>query len=208
MVARVAMVVTATNCTLYLNGVKAVKTIAHAAAPFTTVSRIGSDAMGGRLFKGQIDEVRVWNTSRTSAELMQNKYFISNTTSPQLVGYWNFDAGNANDLTGHGLNGTIFNMGVTFIPETIPLPQNSALCLAEKATATLPTPFTVVPTAFTIEWWMNPITTTDYNQRIECNSGGNWGSFTFQTTSKGEVYVGTDMATRFICEFHASIIEF
>ena len=53
------------------------------------------------------------------------------------------------------------------------------------------------PTAFSVEWWMNPKTRTDNNQVIAAINNGGWGGFRFQTTSNGSVYVGTDTPTYF-----------
>ena len=58
-------------------------------------------------------------------------------------------------------------------------------------------PFLWQPTAFSVEWWMNPKTRTDNNQVIAAINNGGWGGFKFQTTSTGSVYVGTDTSTYF-----------
>jgi hypothetical protein len=48
------------------------------------------------MFKGLIDEVRLWNVSRTSSEISDSWNRILNSTesaSPFLIGYWRFDEG-------------------------------------------------------------------------------------------------------------------
>ncbi len=56
--------------------------------------RIGSreNSPTGRYFNGQIDEVRIWEISRTQSEIVAN---LDQSLSPQagLVGYWQFDEG-------------------------------------------------------------------------------------------------------------------
>jgi len=55
---------------------------------------------------GFMDEARVWTKARTADEIYQNRYCRLTGTEPNLAGYWNFDDGTANDVTGHGHNGT------------------------------------------------------------------------------------------------------
>lgn len=64
----------------------------------------GSD----RFFKGEIDEVRIWETARTEAEIQQNLYAKLAGTEDGLVAYYNFDEATATipDLTGNGNDGT------------------------------------------------------------------------------------------------------
>jgi len=57
-------------------------------------------------FDGKIDEVRVWNTERTAAQIYSNRDVYVATTSAGLVAWWKLNNGytdahaNANDLTG------------------------------------------------------------------------------------------------------------
>ena len=52
-----------------------------------------------------MDEVRIWNTARTADGIYANRYCTLTGTESNLVAYWTFDDGTANDLTGHGHNG-------------------------------------------------------------------------------------------------------
>ncbi|MBC8231221.1 T9SS type A sorting domain-containing protein [bacterium] len=58
-------------------------------------------------FSGVIDEVRIWHIARTQKEIQttMNKKLRGDET--ELVGYWNFDDGTANDLSKYGNNGTL-----------------------------------------------------------------------------------------------------
>lgn len=44
-------------------------------------------------FQGSIDEVRIWNTQRTGAQIAANKDFTLTGSEAGLVGIWNFDEG-------------------------------------------------------------------------------------------------------------------
>ncbi|NCR44162.1 MAG: hypothetical protein GPJ09_07665 [Microcystis aeruginosa SX13-01] len=72
--------------------------------------RIGGRQATAQYFKGQIDDVRVWNTARTQAEIQT--YYNRNLTGkePELIGYWNFEESAGNtvyDLTANKNNGTL-----------------------------------------------------------------------------------------------------
>jgi hypothetical protein len=63
-------------------------------------------------FNGQIDEVRIWSSSRSQATIQANMYNVVNASSSNLAGYWNFDANTGTsltDLTSNGNNGTLVN---------------------------------------------------------------------------------------------------
>jgi len=55
---------------------------------------------------GYMDEVRIWKVARSAQDISANMFCRLTGTEPNLAGYWNFDNGTANDLTGHGHNGT------------------------------------------------------------------------------------------------------
>ncbi|MBW2172418.1 MAG: DUF2341 domain-containing protein, partial [Deltaproteobacteria bacterium] len=51
------------------------------------------------------------------------------------------------------------------------------------------------PTAFSLEFWINPLTRIDYNQAVGAANG--WDAFLFHTAADGALYVGTAVANRF-----------
>ena len=90
-----------------------------------------------------------------------------------------------NDLSGNGNNGTL--TGPTYsIDENISMNfdgvddyiTNSILCNK---------------TYYSVNWWMNPVTRTNYNQTIGFNTNNTqtWGAFLFHTTTTGQIYIGT-----------------
>ncbi|MBT5534615.1 LamG domain-containing protein [Candidatus Poribacteria bacterium] len=71
---------------------------------------VGADATlaaGPTLFTGEIDEVRIWNIARSNGEISATMNTTLVGTETNLVGYWNFDDGTANDVTPNGSHGTV-----------------------------------------------------------------------------------------------------
>ncbi|HOY07424.1 MAG TPA: T9SS type A sorting domain-containing protein [Saprospiraceae bacterium] len=87
----IALVVSPGSATVYMNGVPATRTATHAAEAFDTPLKIGYDN-GSRYFKGQIDEVTVWNKSLTQTEVRQLMHLTQTpATQPNLVAYYQFN---------------------------------------------------------------------------------------------------------------------
>ena len=59
---------------------------------------------------GQLDEVRVWNVARTQIEIQEtmNQPIENPELLENLVGYWNFDTGTADDLSQYKNHGTLY----------------------------------------------------------------------------------------------------
>ncbi|MDI6777475.1 MAG: LamG domain-containing protein [Syntrophales bacterium] len=51
------------------------------------------------------------------------------------------------------------------------------------------------PTAFTVSWWLYPLSHTNWNQHIMAANG--WNGFVFHTTKDGGIYTGIGWGTRF-----------
>ncbi|MFZ4561190.1 MAG: LamG-like jellyroll fold domain-containing protein, partial [Saprospiraceae bacterium] len=104
----IAGVFNGSSMTIYLNGTQ-VGQITFSAMTLLNSSQplaIGSmgPALGDWLFKGKIDEVRVWNTARSQAQISSN---MNKGVAAQagLVGYYTFDEAQGNtvgDLSGTG----------------------------------------------------------------------------------------------------------
>ena len=56
---------------------------------------------------GYLDEVRIWSEARTAEDIYGSMHCRLTGSESNLVGYWNFDAGDARDLTANGHNGTL-----------------------------------------------------------------------------------------------------
>ena len=69
-------------------------------------TRIGFDDNGWYL-NGRIDEVRIWNTTRSQSDILSTMFSSLSGSESNLVGYWNFDDGTATDGSNNGNDGTI-----------------------------------------------------------------------------------------------------
>ncbi|MBE9072706.1 Calx-beta domain-containing protein [Microcystis sp. LEGE 08355] len=105
----------------YINGVKVNETytIFNSATPSNNPIYIGTGYTN--YFNGLIDEVLIWNKTRTQAEIQadMNRQLTGNETG--LVGYWNFNEGLGNtvtDLTNNHNNGTVY--GATWTTGIVP----------------------------------------------------------------------------------------
>ncbi|MBI5362140.1 MAG: hypothetical protein HZA53_03105 [Planctomycetes bacterium] len=85
-------------------------------------------------FRGDIDEVRLWNLARTPAQIVQsmNTQLLGSETG--LIGYWPFDAGTgavATDLSGGQHHGALQG-GVSWVTELVP----RGFCFGDGSLAT------------------------------------------------------------------------
>ena len=99
---------------LYVNGVEQ-NLISDADYTFIDNSsefRIASGTSGGQLFEGIIEEIKIWNVERTSAEIREHMHIAIDDTEPDLVSYIQCNQGFGNaapsSLKGHG--GILQNM--------------------------------------------------------------------------------------------------
>ena len=110
---------------IYINGTEQTIT----GTPLTTAVNsdpliIGQDSSSSstRIFKGSIDEVRIWSTVRTASEITSNMNAALSGNETGLVANFNFDQGVANgtntnttsliDNSSNGLNGSIINFAL------------------------------------------------------------------------------------------------
>jgi predicted outer membrane repeat protein len=81
-----------------------------------------------RFYKGQIDEIRLWNTTRDPEDIRDNMHRMITGTENCLVSYWPFNETTGttlNDLTGNN-DGTLYNMtDDDWITSTAPMPFTS-----------------------------------------------------------------------------------
>ena len=106
----------ASGLRLYTNGVLATASTTYEGNSFvglrlrqTTLPLLigGTPLYPTAFLSGSMDEIRIWTTARSAQDIYGNMFCRLNGNEPNLAGYWNFDAGTANDLTGHGHNGTL-----------------------------------------------------------------------------------------------------
>ena len=73
----------------------------------TDVVLIGKDPDTTRVLQANLDDIRVWSTARSAQQILDNfkKELLGNEAG--LQAYWNFNAGNANDVTPKANNGAL-----------------------------------------------------------------------------------------------------
>ncbi|MFT3740731.1 MAG: BNR-4 repeat-containing protein [Breznakibacter sp.] len=108
----VAVVLTSTSSIMYLDGEVYSRNVSSPVYDFSAGKLyIGWDnGLANRAFKGLVDEVRVWNTTRTEQEIAANRFQTIPGDTPGLIAYWNFDDrdfSKVTDATGHGYDGII-----------------------------------------------------------------------------------------------------
>ena len=111
---------------LYVDGVLQAVNTGSVGAGFPTIGntmpyQIGSGNTNVWLYKGEVDEVRIWNTARTQAEIQANMNIEPNT-STGLVASYHFNEGiadgnnagitTATDASGNGNDGTLNNFAL------------------------------------------------------------------------------------------------
>jgi len=124
----VALVVTrsSTNVKLYVDGILELSTTNAIIGNNLTNSGnlyIGSNRGGAADINGTMDEVRIWNTARTQAEIVNNMIGVVDPTTSGLVAYYRMDEGISGgtntdvtkllDLTANANHGTLNNFGLS-----------------------------------------------------------------------------------------------
>ncbi len=86
--------------------------------------RMGTDDFGALPnFRGQLDEVRIWNIARTEGEIQANMNQELSGTETGLVGYWKFNEGSGNtvyDSSPNNNDGTLYG-GTSWILSSSPV---------------------------------------------------------------------------------------
>ncbi len=92
----------------------------------TNILNIASLSVGTQLFKGSVDEVRIWNVARSQNQI-QSSYASLAGNESGLAGYWRMDEGSGSttgDGSGHEKTATLINSpawGSSTAPVTAPL---------------------------------------------------------------------------------------
>src|SRR5262249_18269508 len=79
----------------------------------------------GSLFRGELDEVRVWTIVRSASDIATDKQqHASGQAAAGLVAYWTFDdatnVGRSVDLSGHGSDVTFGDGVAAYMPLRVP----------------------------------------------------------------------------------------
>jgi len=73
-------------------------------------------------FHGQLDEVRLWRVARTGEQIREAMHQKLTGREPNLVGLWNFDAGDARDASPNGYHGQLCGNARCVLAQ-LPTPQ-------------------------------------------------------------------------------------
>ncbi|MEH2377385.1 MAG: LamG-like jellyroll fold domain-containing protein [Nostoc sp.] len=93
-----------TEYSLYVNGLKVSSTTQFQGKIPTNASSFDIGKVGTNTFIGAIDEVRLWNVARTSAQINQNLITDLQGNEKGLIGYWQFN-NNTQDKTANQNHG-------------------------------------------------------------------------------------------------------
>jgi len=93
-----------------------------------TTTYIGQNpAAGASRFEGKLDEIRFWDTPRTEQDIADNFEKLIDTSSPNLLAYYNFENGTGSgalsDVSGNSNHGVLTNMDVNtdWVSSTAPV---------------------------------------------------------------------------------------
>ena len=70
---------------------------------------LGKNAQNSQFFKGLIDEVRIWNTTRTFAQIQSDIHNDANTSDPSLLVHYNMGTVTSTILVNNSSYGAIYN---------------------------------------------------------------------------------------------------
>lgn len=155
-----------------------------------------------RYFNGTIDEVRIWNSNRTAAQL-KSAMFQTGTTQTGLVAYYKMDQGSGTSLPNStaitGLTGTLVNS-----PAWVASPvQKSANALDFDGTndhVNLGTSATLkFSSAFTAEMWVKSANwaVTAQQQLLSCFESGGYG-ITLTTDGKLNFFIRSNTSGGYV----------
>lgn len=141
--------------TYYLNGRAAGSWTAGGDVTIGPVIHLGDNV--SRKFDGLLEDVAIWNTALSAAQVQANLGVRLSGREAGLFALWRFDEGAgllASDASGNGRHGTLVN-GPTWTPSPVSLPAGHALCFdgvddvlrLANAGLTMPT------NEITIEFW-------------------------------------------------------
>lgn len=112
----VAMVKNGNDVSLYVNGkldASGSINLTPTVPKFFISAHYKNGVLRGFYFPGQIDEVRIWNTTRTEAEIRESMMRTLAGNESGLVAYYRFDQYDGTtlfDMTSNAKNGTLTNM--------------------------------------------------------------------------------------------------
>jgi photosystem II stability/assembly factor-like uncharacterized protein len=112
------------NAILYIDGVNKASTSTAALVDIYSGNKlfIGTDANNAYPYAGLVDEIKIWNTALTQAEIREKRHLTTNLSETNLIGYYQFNTttGSEYDLSNSGNNLTL-NTNASRIASTAPV---------------------------------------------------------------------------------------
>ncbi|GAA4352150.1 hypothetical protein GCM10023185_11540 [Hymenobacter saemangeumensis] len=181
-----------TTCTIYLNGV-VIGTNANLTLNAASLGNLANNWLGRSLYgvdpylRGSMDEVRLWSTARSQAQIQSDMVSIPAFPTAGLLAYYDFDQGVPSGANAsitelydqaNGNTGTLNNFALTAGNSTSNWVESYAMV---RPTATAAT--AVTGSSFTANWTAPVIGTVDNGYRLEVST-----SPTFATTIAGSPF--------------------
>ena len=119
---QITMTVDADGAKLYVDGLlKGVRAWTGTAGACTTTQPLTFGKYATKYFAGDMDEIRIYNTSLNQAAILNHMAIPVSPTTTGLVGYWRFDNGaglTTTDLTSNSFTGTLLGVPAWVSPST------------------------------------------------------------------------------------------
>ncbi|MBN1780941.1 T9SS type A sorting domain-containing protein [bacterium] len=144
------------------------------------IGEYGGYPPGSFGFHGLIDDLRVWNTARSEAEIESNMNATISGNESHLIGYWKFDeTGPTCTDAGSNQNHGLLQGSAGTVPSTAPIDQeaaNHAMQLNHQgAMVEIPHAGTLAPSHITLECWIKKNTNLSYEYTIADKRGNGSG---------------------------------
>ena len=178
-----------TTMKLYMNG-NLVATNNSVPAYTAESTFIGSNSGTGSFFQGHIDEVRIWTTALTQAQLKPEIFKGPADNASGLVAYYTCNEGSGTTLTSSctntsGLNGTLEG-SATWIASPIQFGANAANFNGTNAVMTIPENSSLdITSAITLEAWVYATSTSGIQDVVSKSSNSINTGYIFPRTDDG-----------------------
>jgi hypothetical protein len=120
----VAYTFDATTNVLYVDGTAVATSTLPTDSHTPTSAWLGTYDGYANMFKGALDEIRVWKAVRSASEIVSDMQHSSGQGDADLVAYWTFDdatnVGRSADLSGHGNDVTLGDGVAALMPLRVP----------------------------------------------------------------------------------------
>jgi len=187
----ISLVKSGTSATLYLDGMqKATLASGYSISGAGSNFQMGAQYGGfGEYFNGKLDEVRIWNTARTQAEIkanMFNKNLANNASG--LIAYYKMNDGSGTTATNSctntsSINGTLTN-GPTWVASPVQFGGNALSFdgVDDYVVSTATFNLNMNASSFTVETWINSANSSanTTTERILLQWGPTWQAGGYQ----------------------------